>query len=98
MFDEIEIGQWYQNDMGQSFEVVALDPNDETIEIQYFDGAVEELEFDIWRQMAPQAIEPPEDVSGALGDEESENLGLNDDGVAQPEEWNSVVNTIEPEE
>ena len=36
------IGSWYRKRGGETFEVVAIDPKDRTIEIQYFDGAVEE--------------------------------------------------------
>ena len=38
------IGAWYQLDGGELFEVVAYDADDGTIEIQYFDGTVEEME------------------------------------------------------
>ena len=32
------IGAWYRHTGGDSFEVVAFDEDDGTIEIQYFDG------------------------------------------------------------
>ena len=38
------IGHWYSMPDGALFKVVALDPMDHSIEIQYFDGTVEELE------------------------------------------------------
>ena len=37
------VGDWYRNSTGDLLEVVALDRSDATIEIQYFDGTVEEL-------------------------------------------------------
>ena len=37
------IGDWYRNSTGDLLEVVALDKSDATIEIQYFDGTVEEI-------------------------------------------------------
>ena len=40
------IGAWYRLDGGESFEVVAFDTDDGTVEIQYFDGTVEELEME----------------------------------------------------
>lgn len=60
------IGDWYKNSGGDSFEVVACDESDLTIEIQYFDGAVEEIDFDSWQEMRPIPVEPPEDWSGSL--------------------------------
>jgi len=42
------IGDWYRLNGGSLFEVVALDDDDGTIEIQYFDGTVEELDIEDW--------------------------------------------------
>src|SRR6187399_395542 len=44
------IGDWYrQKEGGALFEVVALDDDDGTIEIQYFDGTVEEMDVEDWQ-------------------------------------------------
>ena len=37
------IGDWYKNEAGEIFEVVAFDETAGLIEIQYFDGMVEEI-------------------------------------------------------
>ncbi|MCC7219698.1 MAG: hypothetical protein IT490_03095 [Candidatus Contendobacter sp.] len=59
------IGSWYRNqETGNDFEVVALDEDAQTIEIQYFDGEIEELDLDDWYELAIEAIEPPEDDTG----------------------------------
>ena len=42
------IGDWYRLNDGALFEVVALDDDDGTIEIQYFDGTVEEMDIEDW--------------------------------------------------
>ena len=43
------IGDWYrQKEGGALFEVVAFDDDDGTIEIQYFDGTVEEMDVEDW--------------------------------------------------
>jgi hypothetical protein len=60
------IGQWYRRTGGDSFEVVAIDPDDRTIEIQYFDGTIEELELDDWREEEIFSTEPPEDWTGSV--------------------------------
>jgi hypothetical protein len=39
------IGDWYQNITGDNFEIVALDEDETTMEIQYYDGAIEEIDF-----------------------------------------------------
>ncbi|MDH3526271.1 MAG: hypothetical protein OEM43_02030 [Gammaproteobacteria bacterium] len=69
------IGDWYQNISRDNFEIVALDEEEATMEIQYFDGAVEEIDFDSWYEMEIQPIEPPEDWSGSL-DIEREDYGV----------------------
>ena len=60
------IGDWYRNTTGDAFEVVAQDDDDDTLELQYYDGTVEELDPETWESMHPQPIEPPEDWSAPL--------------------------------
>lgn len=60
------VGKWYEHPGGDSFEVVALDQDDGTIEIQYFDGTIEELDRDAWREEEIREVEPPEDWTGSV--------------------------------
>lgn len=60
------IGDWYETATGEAFEVVALDPEEGTLEIQYFDGAIEEIELETWLELDLRPIQPPEDYSGSL--------------------------------
>lgn len=70
-----KIGEWYRSlSGGGPFEVVAVDTDEEVIEIQYFDGAVEEIDFESWLEMELKPVEPPEDYSGAM-DIEREDYG-----------------------
>lgn len=69
------IGDWYQAPGSVKFEVVAVDDDDGTIDIQHFDGTVEELDFDAWEDSEFILAEPPEDYSGSL-DIEREDYGL----------------------
>jgi hypothetical protein len=70
------IGNWYRHENGEIFEVVALDEKDGTVEIQYFDGTVEEIDVEAWEELELEAAEPPEDWSGSVDvdDEELEEL------------------------
>ncbi len=72
---EPRIGDWYRTVTGDNFEIVALDADDGTLEIQYFDGTVEELDVDTWYDLNIDAIEPPEDWSGSL-DIERDDYGV----------------------
>jgi Family of unknown function (DUF6763) len=60
------IGEWYRRAGGDSFEVVAIDRDDRTIEIQYFDGTIEELDLEEWLEDPIQPTEPPEDWTGSV--------------------------------
>jgi hypothetical protein len=83
-----DIGEWYRVRGGDLLEVVAIDEDDATIEVQHFDGTVEELDLEDWEaQRASGEIEDadaPEDWSGSVdveGDEDSlaPNAGLHGD-------------------
>lgn len=73
------VGNWYSHrDKGEMFQVVALDEDSGTVEIQGFEGDLDELDFDEWVQLHVDAAEPPEDSSGALGYMEPDELGYTD--------------------
>jgi hypothetical protein len=69
------IGDWYLSINGDKFEIVALDEDEATLEVQFFDGAIEEFDFDSWNEMEVKTIEPPEDWSGSL-DIERDDYGV----------------------
>jgi hypothetical protein len=76
------VGNWYQGADEQAFEVVAVDEDDETIGIQFADGAVEELDMDTWFSMELNVTTPPDDLGGlfdGLDDEELESTSYEDD-------------------
>ena len=60
------VGKWYARPGGDSFEIVAFDRDDGTIEIQYFDGTIEELDLEDWREEQIVPAEPPEDWTGSV--------------------------------
>ena len=60
------VGKWYARPGGDSFEVVAFDADDGTIELQYFDGTIEELDVEDWREEQILPAVPPEDWTGSV--------------------------------
>ena len=79
--------QWYRHlDKGQQFYVTAIDEEEGTIEIQHFDGDVEEIDFDDWHKLAIKTIEPPEYWTGPMDDVERDDLGYTETGMT-PEDW-----------
>ncbi|HEX7047651.1 MAG TPA: DUF6763 family protein [Gammaproteobacteria bacterium] len=87
------IGSWYKDAAGAVFEVVALDDDDHSVGIQYFDGTVEELDLDMWWDTPMEMVEPPEDWSGSL-DIDREDYGV-DLGEIPVEEWGTALDFIE---
>jgi hypothetical protein len=81
------VGQWYRGDTNELFEVVAIDDQDETIEIQCFDGSVTEIDFEEWNeQLRDELLEvadAPEDWTGAV-DVEAEDLDRQFEDTARP--------------
>lgn len=88
------IGSWYQVIGGDSFEVVAYDSDDGTVEIQYFDGSVEELDMEAWEETVMRPIPAPEDWSGSLdiGDKEDYGVDLESNGEA---DLNSILDSFD---
>lgn len=60
------IGQWYRGPTGDLFEVVAIDARDDTIEVQYFDGTLEEYDQDAWNAQGVVEADAPEDWTGSV--------------------------------
>lgn len=83
------VGQWYRSpaaDKGEIFQVVDVDADDDTIEVQYFDGDIEELSDEEWRSRGLQNCAPPEDWTGPYDGVRSDDLGYSDGDPAADEE------------
>lgn len=80
------VGMWYKHfDQGQEFEVVAVDEDAGTVEIQYYDGNVDELDFQTWYQSSIDPIEAPEDQSAPMDNVEPDDLEYSETSL--PESW-----------
>ncbi|WP_455222233.1 DUF6763 family protein [Kaarinaea lacus] len=70
------LGNWYQHlDKGQLFRVVAIDEDNEVIEIQNFDGDVDEIEMPQWQDLEIELAEEPENFSGPFDVGELDDYG-----------------------
>lgn len=80
--DKPIINRWYKHlDKGYQFQVVTVD--EDTVEIQHFDGDLEELDLDAWNELEIEMIEPPEDWTGSMDDIELDDLGYTETGMSQ---------------
>ena len=81
------ITQWYRHlDKGYEFQVTAIDDRDKTVEIQYFDGDLDEVELNDWYHLQIEPIEAPEDWTGPVDDIERDDLGYTGTGMDN-ENW-----------
>jgi len=75
-FPPPSVGDWYRLNGGEPFEVVAVDDDDSTIEVQYADGSVEELDLEDWNAWCDERLlalsDAPEDWSDAADIEADE--------------------------
>jgi hypothetical protein len=87
------IGNWYEvPEKGQKFEVVALDEDNGMVDIQYFDGDVDEIDLDNWYEMDIAPTEAPEDWTGPIDDVAKDDLGYTDTAMTE-EEWSAEAKT-----
>jgi len=88
------IGKWYlDNADKQLFEIVAIEEEDDTIEIQYFDGSIEELDSELWDEMELTSAAPPEDWSGPFDDLEADDMA-DPDIPAELSEFNEYLDEM----
>jgi hypothetical protein len=70
-----EVGAWYRRaDHPQPFQVVACDAEDGTVDIEYFDGTIDEWPLSHWRELAIEPTAAPEDWSGAYDNIDADDL------------------------
>lgn len=88
------VGNWYQHlDKGQKFQVVAVSEDDGVVQMQHFDGDMEEVDIDAWYEMDLKPIEVPEDWTGPMDGIETDDLDYTEtkmcrkDWDADTDEW-----------
>jgi hypothetical protein len=60
------VGEWYlSRNTGRMFEVVSVD-DDGTIELQDYDGNLDEFDRGAWLAQDVETIDPPEDLAGVF--------------------------------
>lgn len=85
---DVSVGDWYAVEE-ESFEIVGIDVKAEIVLVQYYDGALDEIDFDSWIELNARPTAPPENLSGAL-DADAEDFGLIDDHSGPRENQNPV--------
>ena len=73
------IGQWFRRPNGTLFEVVAVDEDGGTVELQQFDGTLDEVEMDAWPELLLTEVSAPEDWSGSVDMDPEDYVGRRND-------------------
>jgi len=74
------IGHWYKDaENSLTFKVVAIDDNDDSIEVQYSNGDLGEYDNEAWYGSTIYYIEAPQDWSAPFDDLETDDLDYGDD-------------------
>ena len=90
-----EIGQWYtQRTKGEVFQVVGIDDRSRSIEIQSFDGDLDEIDADTWQSMVLERCEPPEDWTAPMDDIEKDDLGYSETEM-RPADWTQPLQPLQ---
>lgn len=93
------IGNWYRIQGSERFEVVAFDEDDGTIELQYFDGTVEEMDVEDWQAEHEagtlEEVEAPEDWSGSVDVDPDEDDMRGALGYGEDEDRRQSANRLE---
>ena len=66
-------GKWYENlEEEESFRVLTVDEDSETVEIEYLDGDIEEIDLEAWHEMDLEHTEEPEGWAETQKEEEED--------------------------
>lgn len=88
-----EVGLWYRDIENRLFEVVALE-NEDSIEVQYYDGDITEYDRESWDLLCVNAVSEP-GVSLGFNDEISDEEGTSYTDKLETISWDDVVGDIE---
>jgi hypothetical protein len=91
-----EVGSWYRRlDRSPPFQVVAYDQDAGTVDIEYFDGTVDEWPTEQWYGFDIRPCDPPQDWSGPFDDIEPDELSPDDRSLAAGESPEALESLLE---
>ena len=76
------VGHWYRRTNGNLLKIVAVDEDDATIEVQFFDGTIDEVDMDTWNSLLLERVGPPEDWSGSVDMDPEDFSGVDSGDIA----------------
>lgn len=92
------VGEWYHMpEKAQKFQVVAIDDHSDTVEIQYFDGNVDEMDLAAWYALDVEHIEEPEDWTGPMDILELDDVSTSGTEMRR-EDWAAPYDEVQEKE
>ena len=88
---------WYRDESGRVMQVILFDEDDESVEVQLFEGEITAFDLQSWYELELEPIEPPEDWSGPFDDLVNDDMG-NTDKVMRPTDWNGPADEMDQED
>lgn len=81
------VGEWYRRqDRPQPFHVVAVDGDSGTVDVEYFDGTIDEWPVEHWAVLEIGPCEAPQDWSGPFDDVQADDLEPDSEPMAMDSE------------
>ncbi|HEX7373948.1 MAG TPA: DUF6763 family protein [Steroidobacteraceae bacterium] len=78
-------GKWYEDlDGEESFQVLAVDPDEEMVTIQWPDREIQEIELDAWNEMDLELTDPPDGWVDDVPEDEDEE---EEEEEEEDEDW-----------
>ncbi len=93
--DPVQSGWYSPQGKGQEFRVVAVDSEKKLVEVQNFDGEINEIDFEAWYEMDIEPVEEPENWSGAYDFGEIDDLGTEVTDTL-PSDWSEPLREMRP--
>ena len=91
------VGDWYRRMDGALFEVVAIDRDDSTVEVQHFDGTLEEFDLESWEEQEFEEAQAPEDWTGSV-DVDAEDTEAERGEVTTGTTWTDPLTSLDRSE
>src|SRR4029079_18089176 len=91
------VGDWYRRPGGALFEVVAIDRDDATVEVQHFDGTLEEFDLESWEEQEFEEAQAPEDWT-CSGDVDAEDTEAERGEVPTGTTWTDPLTSLDRSE
>lgn len=90
------VGNWYEHlDKGLKFEVVAVDEDEALVEVQYFNGDIEEIDLETWYELEIEPAEAPEDWTGPMDSIETDDMDYTETDM-DAEDWEVSQQEVGP--